>query len=228
MLATHGRFANAKSANASWLSLKKKLLNGATVDAVNKAATPKKSKGKNIANEVGDDVEEPTSSAAASKKGVKAVKIEAADTEGGDADTEKTPSAETPKKSRAKKATTATKTDVTDDVSNDTAAPEVVTPKPKRKRGPNKPKDPNATPTKRAKKGAKAGITTTDGKDNNAANAQLQAGGDFAQTVAGNSMSGGDAKAKTEDVNEEGVSHPLDAEDKDTAMLDTHTEDQAA
>ena len=214
-------FANGKSANASWLIIKKKLMSGATVDAAAMASTPKKPKGKGAANGDGDDGEEATPTVSASKKRVKAVKTEPADTEGGDADTEKTPTAETPKKIRAKKATAASKAEVTGDTANDTAATDVVTPTPKRKRGPNKPKDPNATPTKRAKKGAKAGITTTETNDDNTANAQ----------VAGESTFGGDAKAKNADAKEEGDSRPLNAEEQgmvDDTMLDTYAEGQVA
>ena len=217
-LAQLAGFANAKSANASWLLLKKKLMKGATVDAATMASTPKKAKGKGPANGDGDDGEEASPTVSASKKRAKVVKTEPTDTEGGDADTEKSPNAETPKKSRAKKATAAPKTDVTGDASNDTAAAEVVTPTPKRKRGPNKPKDPNATPTKRAKKGAKAGITTTETNDDNATNSQLH---------AGDSMIGGDVKVKNEDA-DAGDNGPLDAEEQDMAMLDTHAEDQVA
>ena len=183
-------------------------------------STPKK-KGKAVVNEEGGDVDEATSSAAASKKRVKAATTESADTEGGDADTEKTPSIETPKKSRAKKATAAPKTDVTGDATNEAAASEVVTPTPKRKRGPNKPKDPNATPTKRAKKGAKAGITTTQSNEHNVANAQVDAGGDIAQTVEGTSMVGSSANVKNGDVKEDRDNRSPDAE-----MVDTHAEDQ--
>ena len=187
-------------------------------------STPKKPKGKAIvANGEGGEAEEATSSTAAPKKRVKAAKTEAADTEGIDADTEKTPSIETPKKSRAKKATAAPKSDVTDDATNDTAATEAVTPTPKRKRGPNKPKDPNVTPTKRAKKGAKAGITTTESNEDNVANAQLGAGGDIAQTVEGTSMLGGSANVKDKDVKED-----RDSGSPDTEMLDTNAEDQVA
>ena len=212
-------FASGKSANASWLSLKKKLLDP---DFVN---TPKKSKGKSPANADGDDGEDAGPSVSASKKGVKTVKFASADTEAGDADTEQIPIVETPKKSRAKKATAASKTDITGEVSNDAAAPEAATPAPKRKRGPNKPKDPNAPPTKRAKKGAKAGITTTESNEHQVANAQLHADDGIAQSVEGTSMFGGDAKIKKEDAMDEG---PLDAEQTGMAMLDTHTEDQVA
>lgn len=203
-------------------------MNGVTLDAATGTSTPKKSKGKGVANEDIDDGDQATSSVATPKIRVKAVKSEPADTEGGDADTEKTPSVETPKKGRPKKSTAASKPVLTGEASTSTAAPEAATPTPKRKRDPNKPKDPNATPTKRAKKGAKAGLTTTESNDNNAANAQLHAGGDAAQTVEGNSMSGGEANVKTEAVNDEGDAAPLDAEGQDMAMLDTHTEDQAA
>ena len=194
-------------------------MSGATADAATTTSTPKKSKGKAAANGDGDNVEEASPTVAASKKRGKAVKTEPADTEGGDADNEKTPTAETPKKSRAKKTTAAaSKIDVTGDATNDTAATAVVTPTPKRKRGPNKPKDPNATPTKRAKKGAKAGITTTEPNDDNTANAHL----------VGMSTFAGDAKVKNED---EGDNRPLNAEEQgmaDEAMPDTYAEGQVA
>ena len=203
-------------------------MNGATLDAASTASSPKKAKGKGAANGDGDDGEEATPTVAAPKKRAKAIKTESADTEGADADTEKTPSIETPKKSRAKKATSASKSDVTGNVTNDTAATEAATPTPKRKRGPNKPKDSNATPVKRAKKGAKAGITTTESNENTVANAQLHAGDGIAQASKGNSVSVGDAQIKNEDAKDEGDSRPLDAEDQDMAMPDTHTEDQVA
>lgn len=88
---------------------------------------------------------------------------------GGDADTEVTPNAESPKKAT-----------------------------PKRKRGPNKPKDPNAPPAaKRGKKGGAAADKKNDDNggaaevenDNDAADAQLNYG-------ENGSIFGGDAEVK--------------------------------
>ena len=179
------------------------------------ASTTKKAKGKAALYGDGNEVEEAASTVA--------------DTEGGQEEIKKTLSAETPKKIRAKKATATAVTDATGEAGSSTAAGEVVTPKPKRKRGPNKPKDPNATPTKRAKKGAKASITTTSqGYDNNAAYAQPHGGNPIAQSVEGKSIFGGDAMIKTQKAKEEGGSRPLAAEDQGMAMPYTHPEGPVA
>ena len=208
-------FSSGKSANASWLVIKKKLLSGATFDPASTTTTPKKVKGKAAANGDTDEDNEGTLTTAASKKRDKAIKTEATEAEGGDADTKKTPTAETPKKGRAKKGTAASKTDVTGDADNNTAA--TVTPAPKRKRGPNKPKDPNATPAKRTKKGANAAKTTAT----------------VAQANEGGSIFGGDTDVKKEEVDEEGGdNHPLDAEEQAMAnhalMPDVESEGQVA
>ena len=220
-LAQLAGFSNGNSANASWLVIKKKLMNGATMDAASTTNTPKKGKAKAAANADADDDDEATPTKAAPKKRGKAIKTEPTDAEGGDADTEITPGAESPKKARAKKATAASKTEVNGDGANDTAATEATTLTPKRKRGPNKPKDPNATPTKRAKKGANAATKTNNNDD--AANAQLNAD----EPNEGESMFGGDANIKTEnaeDGEEEGDDRPFDAEEQKLF----NTEDQVA
>ena len=114
------------------------------------APTPKKAKGKATTDANPEDDDDPPPTQAPPHKRGKAIKTEPADAEGGDADNEITPSAETPKKGRAKKAT------APDDNGDSDKVTQTNTPTPKRKRGPNKPKDPNATPSKRAKKGANA------------------------------------------------------------------------
>ena len=193
------------------------------------ASTTKKAKGKAAVYGDGSDGEGDTSTVVVPKKRANSTKTESADAENEQADTEKTPSAETPKKSRAKKATATANTDATGEAASSTAPPEVVTPKPKRKRGPNKPKDPNAIPTKRAKKGAKASITTTSpGYDNNAAYAQPHGGNPIAQSVEGKSIFGGDAMVKPQKAKEEGGSRPLAAEDQGMAMPYTHPEGPVA
>ena len=226
-LAQLAGFSSGKSANASWLVIKKKLMSGATVDAAAPATTPKKAKGKAaVDGDAKNDDDEVTPTISAPKKRGKAIKTEPADAEGGDADTEKTPSAEPAKKSRAKKGTAVSKTEVNGNAPNDMATPEVTTPTPKRKRGPNKPKDPNATPTKRAKKGANA--TTTETNGDNAANAQPHAGANFAGTIEGDSMLDADTKVKNEGAEaEEGNDRPFDAENQN-ADNDTHTEGEVA
>lgn len=224
-LAQLAGFASGKSANNSWLIIKKKLMNGATVEAATAATNTKKSKGKAATNGDGDDDNEATPTKAAPKKRSKAIKTEPVDAEVGDADTEKTPSAESPKKGRAKKNAVPPNTDTTNgDATNDTGAAEISTPAPKRKRGPNKPKDPNAPPSKRAKKGANAAATTSADdatEDNNdAANTQLHTEG---------SIFGGDAhvkKEEDEDEVEEGDDRIFDAEEQkmaDEALLDEYT-----
>ena len=165
-----------------------------------------------------DEDEEATPVKAAPKKRTKAVKIEAADVEGGDADTEATPAAESPKKGRTKKATgVSNNTEANGDAANNNAATtEVVTTTtttaPKRKRGPNKPKDPNATPAKRAKKGANNNNNNGAAQnDNEAANGQLHAN-------QNGSIFGGDADVKMEEEDqEEGDDRPLDAEEQKMA-----------
>lgn len=195
-------------------------------------ATPKKAKDK--AATIGDtnDDDEATPTKAVPKKRGKAVKIEHADAEGGDADTEVTPSAESPKKGRAKKSTAPLNTDANADATNETTATEVITltPKRKRKRGPNKPKDPNATPKKRAKKGANAGSTDSAAEDNNtnnAANTELHGHETAAQTDGEVSIFGGDANVKKEDQEEEeGDDRLLDATEQkmvDDALFNIYT-----
>ena len=224
-LAQLAGFSNGKSANASWLVIKKKLMNGATMDAASTTNTPKKGKAKAAANADADDHAEATPIKAAPKNRAKAVKTEPADAEGGDADTEITPSAESPKKGRAKKATAASKTDMNGDSANDTAATEATTPTPKRKRGPNKPKDPNATPTKRAKKGANA---ATKANNDDAANTQLHT----AETNEDESMFGGETKVNPEQDKEEDEERPLNAEEQkmvnDGLLSNTYTEGEVA
>lgn len=224
-LAQLAGFSNGKSANASWLVIKKKLMNGASMDAASTTNTPKKGKAKAAANADADDDEEVTPIKAAPKKRGKAIKTETADAEGGDADTEITPSAESPKKGRAKKATAASKTDMDVDAANDTAATEATTPTPKRKRGPKKPKDPNATPTKRAKKGVNA---ATKANNDDAANTQLHTD----EANEGDSLFGGDAKVKSEEGEEDGEDRPFDAEEQkmvnDGLLSNTLTEGEVA
>lgn len=153
--------------------------------------------------EGGDDDQDDEATpvkAAPKKRGKAAIKTEPADAEGGDADTEVTPSAESPQKAT-----------------------------PKRKRGPNKPKDPNATPAKRAKKGANNGASTgTNGaieNDNDAGNAQLHAN-------QNGSIFGGDANVKEEeDDQEEGDDRPLDAEEQkmaDDTLFGVYTTEETA
>lgn len=236
-LAQLAGFSNGKSANASWCVIKKKLIGGATVDGPAAATTPKKAKGK-ATNPENEDGNEPTK--VAPKKRAKAIKTEPVDAEAGDADTEATPSAESPKKGRAKKTTgAAANTEANDDATakattngdttNDAAATEVTAPTPKRKRGPNKPKDPNATPTKRAKKGANAGATA--GADGDAANDQLHGDETTAQTNGEGSIFGGDANVKEEEGEEEGDDRPFDAEEQkmaDDALFNTYTTEENA
>ena len=112
-----GGFKNAKSANASWLVVKKKLLAGSESD-----------------NGATDGVSPPT---AANETG-----------NGTIADDEASPATESPKKKGGRKPHAPA-------VEGDDLAPEEdekATPIKKRAR---KPKDPNATPAKRAKKGLK-------------------------------------------------------------------------
>ncbi|KAM0796377.1 hypothetical protein BDR22DRAFT_524064 [Usnea florida] len=147
-------YKTAASANACFLTVKKKLLAGAVLsNAATTATTPKKAKAKATTDGNGGDDDEQTPTKTAPKKRGKAIKTEPADVEAGDADTEITPSAESPKKGRAKKPSAPSNPDANGDASDVT---ETNTPTPKRKRGPTKPKDPNATPPKRAKKGANA------------------------------------------------------------------------
>lgn len=237
-------YKTAASANACFLLVKKKLLGGANVSNATTATTPKKAKGK-ATNPENEDENEATPTKVAMKKRAKAIKTEPVDAEAGDADTEATPSAESPKKGRAKKATGAAanaeanaeangdataKATTNGDTTNDAAATEVTAPNPKRKRGPNKPKDPNATPTKRAKKGANAGATA--GADGDAANDQLHGDETTAQTNGEGSIFGGDANVKEEEGEEEGDDRPFDAEEQkmaDDALFNTYTiEEQAA
>lgn len=233
-LAQLAGYKTAASANACFLTLKKKLMAGASVSNAAAAPTPKKAKGKAAANGDADDDDEATPSKAAPKKRGKAIKTELADAEGGDADTEVTPGAESPKKGRAKKRTgpskndangdTPTKATTNEDATNDTAATGITTPTPtptpKRKRGPSKPKDPNATPTKRAKKNANAKVTTSaDGAaaddNNDAANTQLHGVETVAQTNGEGSIFGGDANVKEEE--QEGDDRCFDAEEQKMA-----------
>lgn len=236
-LAQLAGFSNGKSANASWNVIKKKLIAGATIDGGAAATAPKKAKGK-AANPENEDDNETASTKAAPKKRGKTIKTEPVDAEAGDADTEATPAAESPKKGRAKKATgaavvkaeandeTPAKATTNGDTTNEAAATEVITPTPKRKRGPNKPKDPNATPAKRAKKGANAGAAA--GADGDAANAQLHG----AQTNEEGSIFGGDENAKEEDEDQGRDDRLQNAEEQqmaDDALFNTYTtEEQAA
>ncbi|KAL9132911.1 MAG: hypothetical protein Q9175_005911 [Cornicularia normoerica] len=223
-LAQLAGFSNGKSANASWNVIKKKLMAGATVDAGAPTTTPKKAKGKAATIGDADDDDEATSTKAAPKKRGKAVKTEPADADAGDADTEITPSAESPKKGRAKKATGASSTHTNGDATNGTAATEVITPTAKRKRGTKKPKDSDATPIKRAKKGANAEVSTNtdsaaDDDNNDAASAQLHGDDTAAQTNAQGSIFGGDTKVKKEESDD----RTFDAEEQemvDDAMAD--------
>lgn len=229
-LAQLAGFSNGKSANTSWLVIKKKLMNGATVDAAAAATNPKKGKGKAATNGDANDDDEATPAKAAPKKRSKAIKTEPVDAEGGDADNEVTPSAESPKKGHAKKTTAPANTDIDGDATNDAAATEVITPTPKRKRGPNKPKDPNATPTKRAKKGANAAATASadDAIEKDAAHAQLHGDEAATQTNGKGSIFGGDAniKGKEEAGEEEGDDRSFNAEEQkmtDAALLNIYT-----
>ena len=225
-LAQLAGFSNGKSANASWLVIKKKLLNGATVDAATAATNPKKGKGKAATNGDADVDDEATPAKAAPKQRSKAIKKEPVDAEGGDADTEVTPSAESPKKGRTKKATAPANTDTVGDATNGAAATEVITQTPKRKRGPNKPKDPNATRNKRAKKGANAAATTStdDAIENDAANTQLHGDEAAAQSKGESSLFGADANAKKEE--EEGDDRSFNADEQkmaDATLFDIYT-----
>ncbi|CAD6578668.1 MAG: hypothetical protein ASARMPREDX12_008932 [Alectoria sarmentosa] len=203
-------YKTAASANACFLVVKKKLLGGASVS--NAAAPPPKKVKAKAAYPENEEDDEATPIKAPPKKRGKTIKIEPVDAEGGDADTEVTPTAESPKKGRAKKSAgpsnadangdTATKATTNGDATNDSAATDVTTATPKRKRGPNKPKDPNATPAKRAKKGANAGATT-GADDSTAANAQLPGNETAARTNGEGSIFGGDANVKEEEEQED-------------------------
>lgn len=191
-------------------------MGGASVSNAVSGSTPKKAKGK-ATNPENEDDDEVTPTKAAPKKRGKTIKTERIDAEGGDADTEATPTAESPKKGRAKKGTGPSSTDANGD-----------TPTPKRKRGPTKPKDPNATPTKRAKKGANAGTTTgmnnAAADNNDTANTHINEDETAAQTNGGGSVFGGYDTVKKEE--EEHVDHPFDVEEQemvDDALFNTYT-----
>ncbi|KAK4692529.1 hypothetical protein P7C71_g4695, partial [Lecanoromycetidae sp. Uapishka_2] len=142
-LAQLAGFANGRSANTSWLIIKKKLL-GNVGDASTKG-------------------DEGTPAKASPNKAARTIK---AKTPGeGEADDETTPS---PKKKPGRKPKTALATEVKNEdndentnaeVAPEEAAPSIPTPKKKRTRGPNKVKDPNAPVSKRAKKNAKGDVT---------------------------------------------------------------------
>lgn len=226
-LAELAGYKTAASANASFLVLKKKLKSGATVASAT-AATPsknsKRNKSKPAVNGDAEDDDEATPTKAAPKKRSKAIKIEPTDAEGGDADTEVTPSADSPKKDCGKKATGPAHTEANAD-----AVTETTNPTPKRKRGPNKPKDPNAHPSKRAKKAGVA-VATED-----AANAQLHDDAAAAQMNGEQSIFGGDSNIKDEEEEEEKEEvddSPIDVEEQkmaDDALFNTYlTEGQEA
>ena len=217
-------YKTAASANTSFLILKKKLKSGATVDNATAATPSKKNKSKPAVNADAEDGDEATPTKAAPKKRSKAIKIEPTDTEEGDADTEVTPSVESPKKDSGKKATGPAHTETNAD-----AATETTNPTPKRKRGPNKPKDPNAHPSKRAKK---AGVTVAT---EDAANAQLHDDAAAAQMNGEQSIFGGDSNIKDEEEEEEKEEvddSPIDVEEQkmaDDALFNTYlTEGQEA
>ncbi|KAL9634695.1 MAG: hypothetical protein Q9164_003939 [Protoblastenia rupestris] len=135
-LAALGGFKNAKSANASWLVVKKKLLAGSESD-----------------NGATDSVSPPT---AANETG-----------NGTIADDEASPATESPKKKGGRKSQVTA-------VEGDDVAPEEdekATPIKKRAR---KPKDPNATLAKRAKKEVK--VEHTEDDTETGADAQLHGG----------------------------------------------------
>lgn len=197
-------------------------------DEASPTKAPLKKRGKAIKAEPADaeggdadeDEEATPVKAAPKKRGKAAIKVEPAEAEAGDADTEATPAAESPKKGRTKKATgLSNTTEANGDAANNIAATtEVPTTTPKRKRGPNKPKDPNATPAKRAKKGA-------INNDNNAANAQPHAN-------QNGSIFGGDANVKMEeDDQEDGDDRPLDASEQkmaDDTLFGIYTSEEPA
>lgn len=226
-------YKTAASANACFLAVKKKLLGGASVS--NAAATPTKKVKAKATNPENEDDDEATPIKAPPKKRGKTIKIEPVDAEGGDADTEVTPTAESPKKGRAKKSAgpahadangdTSTKATANGDATNDSAATNVTTATPKRKRGPNKPKEPNASPAKRAKKGANAGATA-GGDDNDAASAQLQGNETAARTNGEGSIFGGDVNVKEEEEEDEkGDGRLFNAEEQkmaDGALFDIY------
>lgn len=197
-------------------------MSGAIFDGTAAATTGKKTKSKAAINGDVDD-DEAVSTKAAPKKRTKALKAEPTDAEVGDADTEATPIAESPpKKSRATKTAGPSNTNANaGDATNDTPGTEADGPTFKRKRGPNKPKDPNASPNKRGKKGANAAITTPAVDD--------------AQTNGEGSIFGGDAnkvkKEGGEDDNDDDDGRPFDAQElkmRDEALFDLYTAEEVA
>ena len=212
-LALLAGFANGKSANNSWCIIKKKLMGGATLDG---AIPAKKPKTKVATNGDAEDDDEPAPTKAAPKKRTKAIKAEPADAEGGDADEdEQATTVKAAPKKRGKAAIKAEPVDAEGGDADTEVTPSAESPKkatPKRKRGPNKPKDPNAPPAKRGKKGAaNTNNNSAVENENGAASAQLHAN-------QNGSIFGGDANVEMEvDDQEDGDDRPFDAEEQKLA-----------
>jgi hypothetical protein len=163
----------------------------------------------------GNQAETPTK--ATPKKGGRAAK---AKTPGeGEADDETTPSPKKKGASHKPKDVPATEVTSADaDTGNCATAPQHAAATPtKKRRGPNKPKDPNAPPAKRAKKNAKsdapvAAAAPPDGaidEDSAAANALTDG---IAESPLTSFFGDGNARIKTEDQQADDV--PLDEEEQ--------------
>ncbi|MCJ1459435.1 hypothetical protein MMC28_009813 [Mycoblastus sanguinarius] len=219
---------NVASASASFLVVKKKILAGASGPTNGDASsipksTLKKKGGKAQIEEnngaEGDDHDDgATTPKVAHKKRKPKAKAAAAENEGGDlADTEKSPDTEIPKKRGKAKATNPSSPTVDGEDTPDASTVDGTPPK-KRTRGPNKPKDPNAPPTKRGKKNNGAATTANNDEATNtaAANAQLHGG------EASYSMFGEGEKP------ENGIKNEIKDEDGDEDRIFTGEEQKLA
>ena len=237
-------FKTAASASACFGPIKKKLLaatGGDIVAASGSGSTPKKSNAKSQAQANDDNHQEgegaavPATTAKATPKKRSKAKTPAAEIEGGDlADTEQTP-AVSPKKRAAGKAAAVAPADNVggEEEAHDDGITNESPVKPKRKRGPNKPKDPNAPPTaKRAKKNANADASAikTEGSpdDTAAANSQLQGNGN-ATSLFGDGVK--PVKSEVNDGDDEEEDRVFTAEEQklaDEKLFATHDSDQEA